>query len=177
MERYSKRYPSKWQSQYSEEFKRHVCQDFLIGTLTRRQVEHKYGIGNSRLTCWLKEQGYRQVPQTTVPLYMSKPSGTYPGTETDVDIPILVGVHYTNGSSSPPNNSNRATRHFMVIVGTGTNTDGKVYFRFYDPGVYPNRRDVGASPDNKLIFYPSTGMIQGTYRDRVYSITEIFKTN
>jgi transposase-like protein len=75
MERYSKRYPSKWQSQYSEEFKRHVCQDFMTGTLTRRQVEHKHKIGNTRLTYWLKELGYRQVPQTAIPLYMNKQCG------------------------------------------------------------------------------------------------------
>lgn len=58
MERYSKQYSSKWQSQYSDEFKRHVCNDFLTGTLTRTQVEHKHKIGNSRLNFWLKEQGY-----------------------------------------------------------------------------------------------------------------------
>jgi hypothetical protein len=86
MERYSKCYLSKWQSQYSVEFKMHVCQDFLLGTLTRRQVEHKYRIGNSRLTYWLKELGYRQVPQTTIPLYMSKPASTFSITEPEADI-------------------------------------------------------------------------------------------
>ncbi len=68
MERYSKKYASKWQSQYSEKFKRHVCNDFLSGTLTRRQVEHKYKIGNSRLTYWLKEMGYDYTKPQSVPL-------------------------------------------------------------------------------------------------------------
>lgn len=58
MERYSKISTSKWQSQYSEEFKRYVCHDFLTGTLTRREVENKYKIGHSRITYWLKELGF-----------------------------------------------------------------------------------------------------------------------
>ena len=58
MERYSKEYSSKWQSKYSEEFKRFVCNDYLTGSLTKREVEVKYNIGNSRLTYWLREKGY-----------------------------------------------------------------------------------------------------------------------
>ncbi len=58
MERHKKLYPSKWQNQYTEEFKRQVCNDFLTGDLSRRQVEIKYKLGNSRLTYWLKEFGY-----------------------------------------------------------------------------------------------------------------------
>jgi len=58
MERYSKIYPSKWQNQYTEEFKRYVCNDYLTGDLTRKQIERKYQLGNYRLTFWLKEFGY-----------------------------------------------------------------------------------------------------------------------
>ncbi len=58
MERYSKKYASKWQSQYSEEFKRHVCDNFLTGTLSRTEVERKHEVGHGRLTYWLKEFGY-----------------------------------------------------------------------------------------------------------------------
>ena len=59
MERHKKLYSSKWQNQYTEEFKRHVCNDFLTGDLTRRAVERKYKIGNTRLNFWLKEFGYQ----------------------------------------------------------------------------------------------------------------------
>ncbi|WP_344779261.1 hypothetical protein, partial [Aquimarina mytili] len=48
----------KWQNRYSEEFKRFVCNEFLTGTSTRREIEHKYDIGNSRITYWLRELGY-----------------------------------------------------------------------------------------------------------------------
>lgn len=57
MERYSKVYKSKWQSQYSEEFKRKVCQEYLDGSDGRTTIERKYNLGNSRLTCWLKSFG------------------------------------------------------------------------------------------------------------------------
>ena len=58
MERYSRTSSSKWQSKYSEEFKRFVCNEFLTGTITKREVEDKYNIGHSRLTYWLKEIGF-----------------------------------------------------------------------------------------------------------------------
>ncbi|CAN0548643.1 unnamed protein product [Ectocarpus sp. 12 AP-2014] len=68
MERYSKESPSKWQSRYSEEFKRFVCNDFLMGTVTRREIETKYNLGNSLLTKWLKDIGYDYTRPSMVPL-------------------------------------------------------------------------------------------------------------
>jgi len=59
MKRYVKTYKSKWQNQYTEEFKQSVCRDFLSGNMTLRAVEHKYGLGNSRLNDWLKKYGYK----------------------------------------------------------------------------------------------------------------------
>jgi hypothetical protein len=57
MERYSEVHPSKWQSKYSEEFKRFICNEYLNGSSTRRELVAKYKIGNSRLTYWLREKG------------------------------------------------------------------------------------------------------------------------
>ena len=74
MERYSKEYSSKWQSKYSEEFKRFVCNDYLTGSLTRREVEVKHGIGNSRLTYWLREKGYDYLKPRIVSLPIMKES-------------------------------------------------------------------------------------------------------
>ena len=59
MKRYVKTYKSKWQNQYTEEFKRSVCEEFLSSDMTLRAMEHKYGLGNSRLNHWLKEYGYQ----------------------------------------------------------------------------------------------------------------------
>ncbi len=59
MKRYVKTYKSKWQNQYTEEFKRSVCEEFLISDLTLRAMEQKHGLGNSRLNCWLNEYGYQ----------------------------------------------------------------------------------------------------------------------
>ena len=58
MERYSKEYSSKWQSKYSEEFKRFVCNDYLTGSMTKKEVELKHNLGNGRLTYWLRERGF-----------------------------------------------------------------------------------------------------------------------
>ena len=74
MKRYSKEYSSKWQSKYSEEFKRFVCNDYLTGSLTRREVEVKHGIGNSRLTYWLREKGYDYLKPRIVSLPNMKKS-------------------------------------------------------------------------------------------------------
>lgn len=68
MERYSRVSSSKWQSIYSEEFKRFVCNDYLTGSLTRREVEVKHCIGNSRLTYWLREMGYDYLKPRIVSL-------------------------------------------------------------------------------------------------------------
>lgn len=68
MERYSRVSSSKWQSIYSEEFKRFVCNDYLTGSLTRREVEVKHDIGNSRLTYWLREMGYDYLKPRIVSL-------------------------------------------------------------------------------------------------------------
>jgi transposase-like protein len=57
MERYSKTYGSKWQSQYSEEFKRKVCQEYLDGNEGLGALERKYNLGNSRISAWLKLYG------------------------------------------------------------------------------------------------------------------------
>ncbi len=57
MDRYSKIYKSKWQSQYREEFKRKICQEYLDGKAGLRSLEKKYKLGNSRITFWLKSFG------------------------------------------------------------------------------------------------------------------------
>lgn len=58
MERYSRVCDSKWQSIYSEEFKRFVCNDYLTGSMTKKEVELKHNLGNGRLTYWLRERGF-----------------------------------------------------------------------------------------------------------------------
>ena len=68
MERYSRVSSSKWQSIYSEEFKRFVCNDYLIGSITKYEVELKHGIGKGRLTYWLRERGYGDLKSKKVSL-------------------------------------------------------------------------------------------------------------
>jgi len=94
----------------------------------------------------------------------------------DVGKAVLIGVHYTNGTSTPPNNSNRATRHFMVVVGHGREGQD-TYFRFYDPGRSIAHQADATSSNNKLIFNSNTGFVQGTYFNKTYTLTEVSKTN
>lgn len=69
MERYKKEYKTKWQNQYTEEFKLMVCEEYKIGTLLRRQLERKYNIGNTRLTCWLQKYGYSIKKPESIALF------------------------------------------------------------------------------------------------------------
>jgi hypothetical protein len=70
--------------------------------------------------------------------------------------PVLVGVDNKSGSSNPQ--TDNTTDHFIVIVGTGTDAKGN-YFTFYDNASGdPNQ---GASPNNKLYYSSSTGLITG----------------
>lgn len=83
MERYIKRYPTKWQNQYTEEFKRSVCEEYKHSTLTRRQLEKKYRIGNSRLTHWLLALGY-SIKRPPLVSLLSMPKPINSDTEKDV---------------------------------------------------------------------------------------------
>ena len=69
MERYSKVFGSKWQSQYSEEFKRAVCREYLDGQDGLRALEQKYNLGNSRISAWLRSFGW-EIKKT---IYLSSP--------------------------------------------------------------------------------------------------------
>ena len=68
MERYSRVSSSKWQSIYSEEFKRFVCNEYLTGSMTKSEVESKHKLGNGRLTYWLRERGYDDLKTRIVSL-------------------------------------------------------------------------------------------------------------
>jgi transposase-like protein len=89
MERYSKVYKSKWQSQYSEEFKRNVCHEYLDGSDSRTTIERKYKLGNSRLTSWLKSFGL----SIKKPIYVSSyimPAKQGPGTQSEDEASIQL---------------------------------------------------------------------------------------
>lgn len=73
MERYSRESDSKWQSIYSEEFKRFVCNDYLTGSMTKKQVELRHNLGNGRLTYWLRERGFDNLKSRIVSLPDMKP--------------------------------------------------------------------------------------------------------
>lgn len=78
-------------------------------------------------------------------------------------IPVIVGIDDAPGHTG---NLDSTTDHFIVIVGMGTDSNGK-YFQFYDnaTGAISN----GTSPLNKLYYNSSTGLISGTSQAVPYS--------
>lgn len=76
-------------------------------------------------------------------------------------IPVIVGVDAVAGVSPNPQTDN-TTDHFVVIVGMGEDAVGK-YFTFFDNAT--NQKpfsSYGASPENKLYYDSSSGLITGT---------------
>jgi hypothetical protein len=71
-------------------------------------------------------------------------------------IPVLVGVDVRNGA--PAANLDNTTDHYIVIMGSGTDSKGK-YYQFYDSST--NYDWLGASDSNKLYFDSTTGKITG----------------
>jgi len=91
-------------------------------------------------------------------------------------LPVLIGTHYNSKDGRIPNNANRATRHFMVVVGMGMEGDN-LYFRFYVLGRGVDYESSATSEDNKLVVNRQQGSIQGFYQNHTYTITEILKLN
>lgn len=71
-------------------------------------------------------------------------------------IPVIVGVDDAPGH---PGNIDNSTDHFIVIVGMGTDSNGK-YFQFYDNA--SGEVSQGASTLNKLYYNSTTGIISGS---------------
>ena len=72
-------------------------------------------------------------------------------------------------------NSNKATYHFIVIVGKGYDRNArKHYFRYYDVNTL-NRSDA-TNESNKLYIEKAQRLIQGARgNERTYTITEVRK--
>lgn len=62
----------------------------------------------------------------------------------------VIGGHEINGGTID---------HFVAIVGTGVDKQGK-YYPFYDVGTAD--KDRGTSPSNRLYYNPATGFYEGT---------------
>jgi RHS repeat-associated protein len=82
--------------------------------------------------------------------------------------PVVVGVNYESGS---PNND-KTTDHFVVIVGKGVDANGKVYYQFWDVGVYdnPDGHKKGTSEENRL--YQEGNLLKGSRvgkKDKIYT--------
>ncbi len=91
-------------------------------------------------------------------------------------IPVLIGVDYAPGA--PVQNHDNTTNHFVVIVGAGTDANGK-YYRFFDSAT--NQPARGVSLGNKLYYNESTGLISGhtqvgSLSGLTYRVTQVRKS-
>lgn len=91
--------------------------------------------------------------------------------------PVIVGIDNRPGTPSSLN-IDQKTDHFVTIVGSGEDNNGK-YFTFFDNAT--NLETKGASPLNKLYYFENSGIITGksavtqhsSYHD--YIVTQIRK--
>lgn len=85
--------------------------------------------------------------------------------------PIVVGVNW-NGGTQPLNEGHEQTQHYVVVVGSGTDSGGK-YYNFYDPGT--SHASKGTSPDNKLYVNGDSLSGKSVYNQstKTYTVTEV----
>lgn len=95
--------------------------------------------------------------------------------------PVMVGVQYHTGTHL--SNADKATDHFIVLVGAGVDADGKKYFSFYDNAANYKLAAEGANDQNRLYWNETTATLEGatkaTYSDnytRFYKVTQVRKT-
>lgn len=95
---------------------------------------------------------------------------TYIDSRLKLGKPVLIGVHYENDKDRLYN-ANKATLHYMVIIGKIHRRD-KEYYRFYDPG--RTKENVGVAATNLLEIDENKHMIHAIYKDdKEYTITEV----
>lgn len=63
---------SKYQIRYSEEFKKHVCNEYLSGQLNKNELARKHSIGGKgyRITLWLRKFGFEDSPVNNGSIYL-----------------------------------------------------------------------------------------------------------
>lgn len=75
--------------------------------------------------------------------------------------PVMVGVNHGNYGNAEPNRtlSGDGTDHFVVIVGSGVDSQGGHYYNFYDNAA--GTAQDGTSSTNRLYYNSNTGTLTG----------------
>lgn len=91
-------------------------------------------------------------------------------------IPVIVGVS-TRGGEKP--NSDNVTNHFIVVVGYGTDSQGREVLRFYDNGTANSQE--GTKDELTLVYVQGKGLVAGwgtssnPNYDENYQVTQVRK--
>ncbi|MGF7082726.1 hypothetical protein ABIB50_005099 [Mucilaginibacter sp. UYCu711] len=72
---------------------------------------------------------------------------------------MIVAINSRPGYYTP-GNADHMTTHFVVIVGSGVEADGRRYFRFYENAT--SSPVEGRNKNNKLYYDPVALTLQGT---------------
>ena len=73
MKKYSKESGNKYQKRYSKAYKKAICEEYLKGGKSKRELENKYGLGHSRINAWLKSGSYKIIEIDEVSLSIMTP--------------------------------------------------------------------------------------------------------
>lgn len=76
---------------------------------------------------------------------------------------VIVGVYYGRNKAY---NHNKATQHFVAVVGYGVDESGEPYFQYWSPGSMFESR--GANPANRFYFHTNARLWWGWSPARVY---------
>ncbi|HEU4328317.1 MAG TPA: SH3 domain-containing protein [Roseiflexaceae bacterium] len=88
--------------------------------------------------------------------------------ELEAGRPVIVGVDHKVGTTY---NADHTTDHFVVVIEKGMDSDGKIFYRYFDP--YTRHAERGASPNNKLYLNGNTATGMRADNKREYHLSQV----
>ncbi len=88
--------------------------------------------------------------------------------ELEAGRPVIVGVDHKVGTTY---NADHTTDHFVVVIEKGRESDGRIFYRFYDP--YTRHAERGSSPNNKLYLNGNTATGMRADNKREYHLSQV----
>ncbi|GAB4189239.1 MAG: hypothetical protein OHK0022_01420 [Roseiflexaceae bacterium] len=88
--------------------------------------------------------------------------------ELEAGRPVIVGVDHTVGTTY---NADHTTDHFVVVIEKNMDSDGRIFYRFFDP--YTRHAERGSSPNNKLYLNGNTATGMRSDNRREYHLSQV----
>ncbi|MBK9452546.1 MAG: hypothetical protein IPN95_24590 [Bacteroidetes bacterium] len=152
-----------------------ACYDCCVAMLKRKGFPT--GTNNTTLLQDLKADGKATVPPGAMQLGLSKIDAKLAAGQ-----PVIVGVdkgeatakYHGHTQSDTKANKGRATDHWVVIHGKGTDANGNTFYVYYDPARY-NTEGGTSLANNRFIVNTGTERIHdnNAYSSYQYSISDV----